>query len=39
VFAGLVILAVLGVILYAISSWVELRMTGWAQRKNDLAMG
>jgi len=39
VFAGLVILAVLGVILYAISSWVEQRMTGWAQRKNDLAMG
>ncbi|MBL0730639.1 ABC transporter permease [Piscinibacter sp. HJYY11] len=39
VFAGLVILAVLGVILYAISSWVELRMTGWAQRKNELAMG
>lgn len=39
VFSGLIILAVLGVILYAISSWVELRMTGWAQRKNDLAMG
>ncbi len=39
VFAGLVILAVLGVILYAMSSWLEMRTTGWAQRKNDLAMG
>ena len=38
VFAGLVILAVLGVILYAISSWVEQRTTGWAQRKNEMAM-
>ena len=38
VFAGLLILAVLGVILYALSSLVERRMTGWAQRKNDLGM-
>lgn len=38
VFAGLIILAVLGVILYALSSWLEGRMTGWAQRKNDMAM-
>lgn len=38
VFAGLVILAVLGVILYAISSWVEQRTTGWAQRRNEVAM-
>jgi len=38
VFAGLLILAVMGVILYALSSFFEQRMTGWAQRKNDLGM-
>jgi ABC-type nitrate/sulfonate/bicarbonate transport system, permease component len=38
VFAGLVILAVLGVALYAISALIEIRLTGWAQRKNDMAM-
>jgi NitT/TauT family transport system permease protein len=39
VFAGLFILAVLGVVLYAISSLIEARMTGWTQRKNDLSIG
>ena len=39
VFAGLVLLAVMGVLLYALSSFVEARMTGWAQRKTDLVMG
>ena len=39
VFAGLFILAVLGVALYAVSSFIEARMTGWTQRKNDMAMG
>ena len=39
VFAGLVLLAIMGVFLYALSSWVEGRMTGWAQRKTDLSMG
>jgi NitT/TauT family transport system permease protein len=34
VFAGLVILAVMGVMLYAVSSFVEGRMTGWSQRKD-----
>lgn len=34
VFAGLVILAVMGVMLYAVSAFVEGRMTGWAQRKD-----
>lgn len=34
VFAGLVILAVMGVMLYAVSSFLEQRMTGWAQRKD-----
>jgi NitT/TauT family transport system permease protein len=38
VFAGLFILALLGVALYAVSSWIERRMTGWAQRKEDIAM-
>lgn len=38
VFAGLFILAALGVTLYAISSYFEGRMTGWTQRKTDMAM-
>jgi NitT/TauT family transport system permease protein len=38
VFAGLFLLAAMGVALYAASSLVEQRMTGWAQRKTDLAM-
>jgi NitT/TauT family transport system permease protein len=38
VFAGLFILAVLGVALYSISSFFETRMTGWTQRKTDMAM-
>ena len=36
VFAGLFILAGLGVALYAAFSLVEMRVTGWANRKNDL---
>jgi NitT/TauT family transport system permease protein len=39
VFASLLILAFLGVALYAAFSFVEARVTGWAHRKNDLAMG
>ena len=38
VFAGLFLLAAMGVALYAVSSLAEQRMTGWAQRKTDLAM-
>jgi len=38
VFAGLFLLAAMGVALYAVSSLVEGRMTGWAHRKTDLAM-
>lgn len=38
VFAGLFLLAAMGIALYALSSFVEMRMTGWAQRKTDLAM-
>ncbi|CAN1534778.1 TauC ABC-type nitrate/sulfonate/bicarbonate transport system, permease component [Burkholderiaceae bacterium] len=36
VFAGLFILAGLGVVLYAAFSLIEMRVTGWANRKNDL---
>jgi NitT/TauT family transport system permease protein len=38
VFAGLVILAAMGVMLYMVSSWLEQRMTGWANRKSEFAM-
>lgn len=34
VFAGLILLAVMGVILYGVSSYFETRLTGWAQRKD-----
>ncbi|MGC3962887.1 MAG: ABC transporter permease [Rhodocyclaceae bacterium] len=37
VFAGLFILAAMGVALYALSALLERRMTGWAQRGNDIA--
>ena len=40
VFAGLIILAVMGVTLYVVFSLIETRVTGWAHRKDgDLAMG
>jgi NitT/TauT family transport system permease protein len=38
VFAGLIILAVLGVILYLLFALIEMRLCGWAMRKNDFAM-
>jgi len=38
VFAGLFLLAFMGVLLYAVSALLERRMTGWAQRKNEMAM-
>ena len=34
VWAGLVALAVLGIVMYAIMAWLEIRMTGWAHRGN-----
>lgn len=37
VFAGLMILAALGVSLYAVFSFIEHRVTGWAHRKDDAA--
>jgi ABC-type nitrate/sulfonate/bicarbonate transport system permease component len=39
VFAGLMILAFLGVALYAVFSFIESRITGWAHRKDEFAMG
>jgi NitT/TauT family transport system permease protein len=39
VFAGLMILAFLGVTLYAVFSLIEGRITGWAHRKDEFAMG
>ena len=38
VFAGLIILALMGVALYALFSWLESRVTGWATRGNDIAI-
>ena len=32
VFAGLLVLAVLGIVLYAITALIEARFTGWAFR-------
>jgi NitT/TauT family transport system permease protein len=39
VFAGLLILALLGIGLYAIFSLIETRVTGWAHRKDEFALG
>ncbi|WP_137045439.1 ABC transporter permease [Pseudolabrys sp. FHR47] len=39
VFAGLIILAIMGVALYAVFSLIEIRITGWAHRKDEFAMG
>jgi NitT/TauT family transport system permease protein len=38
VFAGLIILAVLGVVLYSFFSVLERRVTGWATRDTDIAI-
>ena len=34
VWAGLVALAVLGIVMYAMMAWLEMRLTGWAHRGN-----
>ncbi|TYC51229.1 ABC transporter permease [Rhodobacterales bacterium] len=34
VWAGLIALAVLGIVMYAIMAWLEMRLTGWAHRGN-----
>ena len=38
VFAGLFILAILGVALYTVSSWFEGMLTGWSQRKHEIPL-
>ena len=38
VYAGLLILAILGVALYGVFSLIEARVTGWAHRRTDFAM-
>ncbi|MFK7745899.1 MAG: ABC transporter permease [Roseobacter sp.] len=38
VFSGLILLALMGVVLYAIFSLLERRVTGWATRGNDIAI-
>lgn len=38
VFAGLIMLAVEGIVMYAVMAWIEMRMTGWAHR-SQLAQG
>lgn len=37
VFAGLIMLAVEGIVMYALMAWVEGRMTGWAHRSQTMA--
>jgi len=32
VWAGLIMLAIEGIIMYAVMAWLEMRMTGWAHR-------
>jgi NitT/TauT family transport system permease protein len=39
VFAGLFSVSILGIALYAIASFIERRVTGWANRRNEFAMG
>jgi NitT/TauT family transport system permease protein len=39
VFAGLLVIGALGVALYVIFSFIEVRVTGWALRKDEFAMG
>jgi NitT/TauT family transport system permease protein len=39
VFAGLLILAAMGVSLYVVFSFIESRVAGWALRKDEFAMG
>lgn len=35
VWAGLVALAVLGIVMYVLMAWLEMRMTGWAHRSSN----
>ena len=37
VFAGLLVVSAMGIVMYAVFAWLELRMTFWAQRANTLS--
>lgn len=37
VFAGLIVLAVMGIALHVVFSMIEMRLTGWANRKSEIA--
>ncbi len=37
IFAGLMIIAAMGIAMYGVCAWFERRMTGWAVRGNGLA--
>jgi NitT/TauT family transport system permease protein len=39
VFAGLVLISIMGVALYAVAALIEQRVTGWAHRKTEFAIG
>jgi NitT/TauT family transport system permease protein len=39
VFAGLLLISIMGVALYAVSALIEQKVTGWANRKTEFAMG
>src|SRR5262252_772298 len=39
VFAGLLLVSIMGVALYAVSALIEQKVTGWANRKTEFAMG
>ncbi|MGD1888934.1 MAG: ABC transporter permease [Cohaesibacteraceae bacterium] len=39
VFAGLLVTAIMGVVMYVVATFVERRMTGWATRSMDGSMG
>ena len=39
VFAGLAVVAVMGIVMYAIFAGIERRMTGWATRSTDFGIG
>ena len=36
--AGLIMLAIEGIAMYALMAWIEKRMTGWAHRSQTMGM-
>ena len=39
VFAGLLLISIMGVALYAVAAFIEQKVTGWANRKTEFAIG